>query len=178
MAVSVATKVTDGFRLREARTTVNLAARMRTDRGWCDVTIRNVSSGGFMGQCATPPRRGYYIEIWRGEVCIVGCVVWSSGSRFGARSREKIDIPALIAKRPASTRSAERRKRERGPDHAQSVQAGADRARQLGRTFEFAILAAAAIGAALFLASAVSEVLSRPFAAISTVDARSQTPEN
>lgn len=167
MSGSAAIKPTTGLRFREARRPVVLNARMRTERGWCDITIRNVSSSGFMAQCSLPPRRGHYIEVWRGETCIVGYVVWSSGGRFGARSQAKIDIPALMANRPAGTRGAERRKRERNPAVAPpSPQVQAERSRQFGRAFEFVVLATIVVAAAFLLAGMVSHVLHNPFVAI------------
>lgn len=156
-----------GLKHREARRPVNICARMRTERGWCDIAIRNVSSGGFMAHSPMPPRRGHYIEIWRGEACIVGYVVWSSGSRFGVRSQQAIDISGLVAKRPAAVPGTERRRTQRQPDPPSiSPQAQADRARQIGRAFEFVALGAAVTFAALFLTSIVSEVLHRPFSII------------
>lgn len=167
MGEAVAIRTAKGFRCREARRPVNLDARMRTERGWSDITIRNLSSGGFMAQTHMPPRRGYYVEVWRGEVCIVGYVVWSTGSRFGARSQATIDLPALIAKRATAIRGTERRRKDRRPySPSPSPQAQAARARQIGRTVEFVVLGAAVAAAALLLAGVVSDVLTRPFAAI------------
>lgn len=160
-----ATVAENGLRFREARRPVNLTARMRTERGWCDIVIRNVSSGGFMAQCTMPPRRGYYVEVWRGELCIVGCVAWCTGSRFGVRSRSKIDIPALVAKRSIAPAGIERRRDHRRPGAAPpSSQVQASRSRNLGRALEFAALGAAAGFAAFFMASAVGELLSVPLA--------------
>jgi hypothetical protein len=140
---------------------------MRTERGWCDITIRNLSSGGFMAQTHMPPRKGYYIEVWRRVVCVVGYVVWSIGSRFGARSQATIDLPALIAKRATAIRGTERRRKDRETyTPAHSKQAQAARARRFGRTFEFVVLGAVVAASALLLASVVSDVLTRPFAAI------------
>lgn len=163
-----------GLRPREPRKPVNITARMRTEQGWCDIAIRNVSSGGFMAQSAMPPRRGYYIEVRYGDACIVGYVVWSSGSRFGARSQDTIDIPALVAKRPVAGPGTERRKIERRPGMAAlSIDAQAARARQFGRTLEFVILGVTIAAATLFLVSAVSEVLEKPFSRIeATLDAQ------
>lgn len=158
-------KAANGLRFRETRRPVNLAAQMRTERGWSDIIIRNVSSGGFMAQCPVPPRRGHYVEVWRGEICMIGYVVWSSGSRFGARSQAKIDIPALIARCATALPGTERRGRARSPRATPpSLQAQASRSRHLGRSLEFVALGATAAAAALFLAGAVGALLSRPIA--------------
>lgn len=120
-----------------------------------------------MAQCNSPPRRGHYIEVWRGETCIVGYVAWSSGGRFGARSQAKIDIPALMANRPPGPRGGERRKRARKPATAPpSPQEQAERSRQFGRAMEFAVLGTIVAAAAFVLAGIVGEVLSNPFAAV------------
>lgn len=159
-------KTANGLRVREARRTVNLAGRMRMEGGWCDVTLRNVSSMGFMALCNPPPQRGSYIEVWRDQVCIVGYVVWSAGSRFGVRSQTKIDISALTGKHANPTPGTERRKRKRPTGAALSSQDQATRSRQIGRAFEFAMLIAGGMAVAVFLASLVGEALKRPFATI------------
>ena len=176
MSGLAAIRTTTGLRFREARRPVVLNARMRTERGWCDIVIRNLSSGGFMAQCNSPPKRGHYIEVWRGETCIVGYVVWSSGGRFGARSQARIDIPALMANRLPGPRSGERRKSARKPAAAPSgPRELAERSRQLGRAMEFAVLGTIVAAAAFLLAGIVGNVLGNPFAAIEATLAHSAT---
>lgn len=167
------------LRVREARRPVNLMARMRTSAGWCDITIRNISSRGFMAQCQMPPRRGFYIEAWRGDVCIVGQVVWCTGSRFGVRTQARIDFQALVASRAIPTAGTERRSRDRSRLATRPpLQIQTERARRIGRAFEFVILCAGAVTAAGFIASSINEVLRKPFATIEAhlTHANAQTP--
>lgn len=99
---------------REARTAIVMPARMRTDSGWHDATIRNVSSHGAMLQtCGRAPDRGTYIELRRDTLVFVGRIVWSTANRCGVATRERIDLCAL-----------------RNPARGQAMRVGGDRRRQ------------------------------------------------
>jgi hypothetical protein len=89
-----------GLRSREERRTIFLKARLRTDDGWRDVTVANISSRGLMLRCPSAPRRGSFIEVRHRGATIIGRVAWSQGARCGVRAQDVIDIADLLA--PAS----------------------------------------------------------------------------
>ena len=60
---------------REERRNIFLRARLRSEHGWADVTIGNVSSRGVMLHCTAPLQRNSFIEVRHRSVCIVGRVV-------------------------------------------------------------------------------------------------------
>ena len=45
-------------RLREPGRPVKIGARLKSQHGWSDVVIRNVSTRGILGVCPAPPERG------------------------------------------------------------------------------------------------------------------------
>lgn len=161
---------------REPRRIVLIQARMRIDGTWCDVCIRNLSSRGMLLQAATAPRRGTYVEIFRGRHSFIAQVRWCKDRRFGVHTRERIDIDAIINEPRGNPRNAapggsERRGESRPPDarvpSAASVAARLERSRRLSAAFEFGTLAVLALLAAGMMLSVVGEVLGRPFAVIS-----------
>lgn len=81
---------------REPRKTTFIQARVLTDAGWSDATIRNLSSGGMMIEMASgAPRRGSYVELRRASSVLVARVIWSAANRCGVSTRERINIAAL-----------------------------------------------------------------------------------
>ena len=137
---------------------------MRGDDGWHDVRIRNISSRGLGAMSATPPAIGQYAELRRGSVVIVARVVWQHGSAFGMRSRDKIDITALLDRGDAAKQgacepaTAERRRHPRGD----SLTNTAERSKRASSTLQYVVLAAAGLAAALFASSAIHQVFSVP----------------
>ena len=86
----------NGFKERGARKKVRLDGRMRNERGWIDVKIKNLSDSGLMAECTAPPSRGHYIEIRRHNHVLIGVVAWSKDNRFGVRLADRTDMRALI----------------------------------------------------------------------------------
>ena len=135
--------LTQGYKPREPRQKVVVAARMRVDGKYSDVCIRDISSRGMMLQAATPPRQGSYIEIFRAAHVIVARVVWASDRRFGIQSQDRIDIGAVIKAAPPSgpkLPGQERRSADRSPK-ASVADLGelAERNRHRSRAFEFGL---------------------------------------
>lgn len=102
-----------------------LRTRMRTNWGWSDACILNVSSRGLMinagaAQALTDGR----IEIWHGEHVIIASVVWRKGTRAGLQCEERVPVDdiLLLSRAPSLQLTAgqwpsvERRKRPRSPD--------------------------------------------------------------
>jgi hypothetical protein len=149
---------------RETRQVVFLNARLRTDEGWSDVTICNLSARGLMAKCAKPPPKGAFVEVRRGGSCIVGQVRWSHGLRFGLRSQDRIDTAALHEDPKRTGRRYERRETERPPQRKPTRPPALveERSRNLARYLDWAALAAAGIVAAGFLFQTASSTLSAP----------------
>lgn len=152
---------------REPRRSTLRPARMRAGGEWCDITICNVSSRGFMAKCASPPCRGTYVEVRQGRLCIVARVVWAGESRFGVRAQDKIDIALLLEEtsRPArpgeERRQASRDRATRSPRHA-DTRAAAEASRRFARAFEWTTLTLAVAAAAVMVFQMATASLTRP----------------
>lgn len=155
-------------RPREPRRLVHRPARMRVDGEWCDITICNVSSRGFMGKCASPPPRGTYIEVRHRSLCIVARVMWSRDMRFGVRAQDKIDIANLLSGEPARSfspgeeRRSARRDRSSPSIRQPGAQAAAEASRRFARVFEWVTLSLAIAVAAGLVFQMVTTSLSKP----------------
>jgi hypothetical protein len=151
---------------REDRRTVAVPARLRSEAGWSDVTIGNVSSRGMMLRCVAPPPQRAYIEVRHQGVCVVGQVVWISGARCGVRTQDLVDVAGLLsqgarpARQPANDRRAASRPIEasRRPSPVERAEAS----RRFARLFDFAVVVAAATGAAAVAATAMFDAFSAP----------------
>lgn len=87
---------------REPRKAVLLPARMRTNTGWVDVSIHNVSAHGMMLQAVNAPQPGSYLEIRRATTVIIARTIWVKGHFFGIRSQDELDARALATGRSAT----------------------------------------------------------------------------
>ena len=85
-------------RFREDRKTVRIGVRVRTDTGWIDATVCNVSTRGMMLHSAGGLQRNQFVEITRGRARVIGRVVWSDESKFGLQAQDAVDITALLQK--------------------------------------------------------------------------------
>lgn len=165
---------------REDRRPVTVPARLRSEAGWTDVTIGNVSSRGLMLRCVAPPPRRAYIEVRHQGICIVGQVVWISGARCGVRTQDRVDVESLLkqgrpqARRGSNDRRTASRRIEMPDQRTPSERAAASRL--IARTFEFAVVTAvagtAAALAAMLMFDAVSEPLSKTTEALAASSVR------
>lgn len=153
---------------REERKTVFVRARLRTDQGWSDVTIGNVSSRGLMLQSTAALRRNEFIEVRYHHVTIVGRIVWSGGTRCGVRTQDCIDLAALLARAPAKPRKAdqERRSAPRSVPVRPAAVAIAEKSRRRARVFDWAVVAIGGSAAAMFAARLAYSALDLPLAQI------------
>ncbi len=156
-----------GDRVRDNRQTTRLSVCLNIDGQWQDATITNVSAKGLMVKCPTPPARGAYVEMRRGENIVIAQVRWSDGPCFGALSQMPIDLPRLRSDAQNRTRkSAELRGTPRiAAVAAPSPEQRADASRRLARTIEFASLFAVLAVAALLIAHFAAGTLARPLQA-------------
>lgn len=155
-------------RARESRIPVNLKARLKSEIGWGDSRICNVSSRGLMVRHIPPPPLGSYVEVCRGPFSIVGRVRWIAGDRFGVQSLEDIDLDELKdPHRGPSAPVADRRRRARvgGAPVAQipDFSAQLEASQRLARRLQFLVVVLAGIAMALILSQLISASLRAPF---------------
>ncbi len=165
---------------REQRHNVLIPARMRTENGWCEVCIGNISSRGMLIKAAPAPPRGTYVEIHRGKHVVVGQVRWIEGRRFGISAQDRIDIRAFIedpirARAPGhgTGGTIERRNNARATQAANDARA--ERSRQIAATVQFGIFVAGGFAASALLANTAYESLQRP---MRTIDGRLSGNQN
>jgi len=160
---------------REERRRVTTPARMRTDAGWSDVTIRDISSRGVGLRASNPPRRGDYVELCRHNHRLVGRIMWSDGERFGVLLSDAIAVEDLLASRAGWRPGAvDRRRRPRHHAAARrlvsprvAVVSLAARSRHASRLMQFAAIAVCAGLGALIVAEFASRALGDATAAVS-----------
>jgi hypothetical protein len=163
---------------REQRRPVRLSVRFKTDNGWGDAQIRNISTGGMMAVCERPPRRGTYVEFRRGDSIIIGRVMWTCDDRFGLKSQDKINLQSLTASiSQAANDSEERRTRDRAREQLsvsrQSAEEMAARSAILSRAFQFITIAVIAGAAVMILADSAYDTISRPLESAESILAKS-----
>lgn len=159
---------------REPRVKCVIKARMRVDGGWTDVCIRNISSRGMLLQAGSPPRRGTYLEIYRGRHVAVARVAWTKDRSFGIHTQDRLDVQAIINEPDLSSASYNEIKkteptyeRRSSPRSDQVIKWRAEQSRLLGKTAEFACIAALGLAGAMFLYEAVAGTLSEAAAEVS-----------
>ena len=157
---------------REDRRPVSVRARLRTEAGWSDVTIGNVSSRGLLLRCVSPPPQRAYIEVRHQGVCIVGRIVWTSGGHCGVRAQDRIDVAGLLspASRPSKPVANDRRAASRPTDRPGRPPPAerAEASRRFSRLFDFAAVALAVTCAAGIAANVAFDAFSAPI--VRTVD--------
>jgi hypothetical protein len=169
LATNLAEAVRAGFRPREPRIRVHVAARMFVVDKWHDITILNISSRGLMARTNMVPPARSYVEIRRGaNVTIVGKVVWRDDRHFGIRTQDRIGISmmsddgAVTAAQhdPGVERRSQTRSRPLDPAEA------FERSRRKAALFQFVTLTGGGVVGAIVLANVVMEVLGKPFMTI------------
>jgi len=158
------------MKAREARRRVVVPARLNAGPKWVDAVILNISSRGMLVRSEAAIEPGTYIDVRRGRQVIIGRAVWTHGNQFGVRTQDAIDIEALLGEltRPSSADGA-RPERRIDPQRVGGMSAAqrADRSRQLGTLFQYALAAGAALAAAGYAATVVHDVLSHSLGAVS-----------
>jgi hypothetical protein len=89
---------------RDPRRATFLKVYVRSDNGWSEAVLCNVSAHGMMLRGDDLPRRGNFIEIDSGTVTVVGQVRWALAGRCGIRTREAVDLGALLGDHPQGER--------------------------------------------------------------------------
>lgn len=155
---------------REERKAVFVRARLRTDEGWSDVTIGNISSRGLMLQAPVPLRRNAFIEVRYRHVCIVGRIVWVGGARCGVRTQDKVDVAGLLSRAPAKSGPGEERRasarRAEAPRRARPAAETADASRRAARLLDWAVVAIGGGAIAVLVGQLAYSALGTPFARV------------
>ncbi|WP_052761706.1 PilZ domain-containing protein [Aurantiacibacter luteus] len=86
----------------DTRHTAMLQGRMRDASGTRPVRVYDLSSKGMLVVSERPPERGAIVDILINGHHVAGQVRWVSGRRFGLRTREHVDVAALVSGRRAS----------------------------------------------------------------------------
>lgn len=141
-----------------------LPARMRSESGWSDACILNVSSRGLLIYSAGRATPGSFVEIRRGSQLVVARVVWRENQRLGLSSQDPVRVEDIISSETAAVAvqssgfTVERRK----------VPRTSEQSRLLSRAMEYVftiMLVVALAGSAAFYAH---EALTTPLAAVRT----------
>ncbi len=163
------------MKAREQRKRVTTPARIRTDSGWADVTIRDISSRGIGLRSPRAPRRGDYVELCRHHHRLIGRVMWSDGECFGVLLSDAISVNDLLTSRPGRRNAEERRLRPRrsaaalrpGPDPRVAIVSVAQGSQNASRRMHFVAVAAIAGIGAFLVADLASNVLSQALESVS-----------
>ena len=150
---------------RDDRKTVRIKVRVRTDSGWTDATVHNVSNHGLMLHSLRPLRTNEFIEVARGPNHIVGRVVWSDGAGCGLRTQDQVDIASLLGQPIAPGAAHERRQRERAearPTRACTIEEQVQSSRALGQSFERVLILIVGAAVSLFAADSAYQTLASP----------------
>jgi hypothetical protein len=147
---------------------------MRLGTSWRDVTILNISSRGLLLQSVSPPQRGTYAEVRRGNHVLVARVIWVNGQRFGLRTQDRLDIEGLIneldcsatefRKVPATLAPVDRRSARRDPH---GLAERHERGRHASRLAQFVCVTTFGALIATAASAAIGEALARPLTILS-----------
>lgn len=152
-----------GEQAREPRRTTFLKVNIRSDHGWTEAIVCNISSHGMLLRGEGLPGRGSIIEIAGGSVAMAGQVRWSLAGRCGIRTREMIDLAALAGEQAGGEALA-------APAGGAVRYAAGPRARPaadgkaMARALDFGLTLALLVGGAWLLGTAVTGMLGRPMA--------------
>jgi hypothetical protein len=137
-------------RPREWRRRVILPALLRSDGGWGNVSILNISSRGFLIHASRPTPKGSKVELRHGGFIIQARVIWRKGARAGLATESCVPIEEILSlgNGPALQLTAV----ERTPTDRRAAARRHDESRLRGRLFEFVAIASvsACIGGCAF----------------------------
>lgn len=154
------------WRTREDRKAVRIGVRVRTDAGWIDATVRNLSSRGMMLQSLEPLQRNAFVEITRGRTRVVGRVVWSDDVNFGLQAQDAIDVSGLLTNpgMQAAGAVADRRSAQRpsGPARSYIALDRATSSRLMGRAMELAVVILAFASVSILTVTSALEAAEKP----------------
>ena len=79
-----------------------LPARMRSESGWSDACILNISSRGLLVYSSGFAPAGSFVEIRRGGQLVIARVVWRQNQRIGLCSPDRVHVQDIIGAETAA----------------------------------------------------------------------------
>lgn len=161
-------------RSREQRTPVTIKARVKSEHGWGDSQICNVSSRGMMVRHIPPPPLGSYVEICRGPFSVIGRVRWIADDRFGLQALEDIDFAGLQNPQRARTSTVSDRRRRQRPAIPSEVQvtdlvSKLESSQRVARRLQFGAILLGGVAMAFLAAQLAAAALVSPISRITSV---------
>ena len=158
---------------REPRKSVNITVRLKSEHGWENARIRNVSSRGMMIHCEAPPGRGSYVEIRRGSYVVVGRIVWAAEDSFGLQAQDRIELASLAGTGCGETEQAgERFSSASGKAVAfrpQTIAEQAEASVRFARAFHYIAILTVSLAFSWLLFDTAAGALAHPLEAVSNV---------
>ena len=157
-------------RPRELRRRVILPTLVRSDGGWGNACILNISSRGFLIQASRPTPKGSVVELRHAGAIITARVVWREGARAGLAAESRVPVEEILSASQAPglqltavdvPQAAPRPKTLSHDDHR-------IRSRMMEFVWVGAIGVSLAGGAAYLVVEALSAPMARVSAALST----------
>lgn len=141
-----------------------LPARVRTNSGWSDACILNLSSRGLLVRANFIALEDGFVELWQGDHAISARIVWREGLKAGLRAEDPIPVDQLLSLSATQSaqlctapyRNVERRKHPRADSRARA------------HAFEFASITLVAAALALGFCFWVGDALAQPLVLIRT----------
>ena len=157
-------KAARNHRPREWRRRVILPALVRSDGGWGNASILNISSRGFLIRASRPIPKGSKVEVRHAGLIIQARVVWRDGARAGLAAENCVPVEDILSldQGPALQLTAPERT---GTDRRVAARRHDD-SRIRGRLLEFAAIAVLSACAGAFAFTAVHDMLARPLASV------------
>jgi hypothetical protein len=162
-----------GMVARAPRRRVSIPARLRAGGAPVSVCIRDISPRSMLIEGDLPPATGTYVEIIGAEASVTGQVIWSRGTRFAIRTRERLNVKATADELRSLRVKAEQPADAPGARSRQAFVAGGsgrsdqeERSRLLGRRIQHLAIVACVAVAAIGIAGAAYFTLARTFAAV------------
>ena len=157
-------KAAGNHRPREWRRRVILPALVRSDGGWGNASILNISSRGFLIHASRPTPKGSKVELRHGGYVITARVVWREGARAGLATESCVPVEEILSlgQAPGLQLTAGERSTV---DRRMIVRRQVD-SRTRGRLCEFVAIAALAACAGGCAVSIVHDTLAQPLARV------------
>ena len=158
---------------RHLRRKVLIPARLKQDAGWFDICIRDISPKGLLVQGGSPPKRGSYVEVRRGNHLIIAKVAWAKDQQFGLTTQDIVPVDALIHRPDAAafgrsqTPSNDVRPERRAEPRVSSEQAAA-RSRHISAMIQYGFALIFVVACAVALAGFVQDSLHRSLGTVTT----------
>lgn len=161
------------MKVREPRQRLALTSRLRCGATWTDACIVNISRRGLGLQSVAPPVPGSYVEICRGDITVIACVVWVEGQRFGARTQDNVSATALVdARRDVSEVGHSNRMSFEKTLPRRATSAVHESSRASGRIIEFCFVGILAVAAASAAAATLTSAVGHPISAVEAAMSR------